>query len=299
MKKNIISSILLICILSSGIYTLFGLSGCGDSTVTPVDTSSVQALIDPNQGGTLTLPDNTELMFPPGSVTSPITVTLGKSPEEPTGLPSGIIGRSSVYYVNGDNNYYTSNTATVKVPISNVKGDIYKIYYYDEGGKWMELTSYSEEDMSRKTFALTMFNLRFTVVKISDNPTPTATPIPTATPLPPVLSSIRDSWEAGKGDDVDLDSNPGTINFTIAGTNFGTSPGSVTFNYTSGGSGSVPSVTTATISQWSGSEIKGYVNLQAGIYLIKVTAGTQTTVDNIYYYKGNGNYNVIQIKGGK
>jgi hypothetical protein len=119
---------------------------------------------------------------------------------------------------------------------------------------------------------------------------PTVTPVPpTATPatLPSLLTSIRDSWEEGKGDDVDPDSTPGIMYFTLMGTNFGNITNSVTFNYSSGGTGSIP-VITATINKWSDKEIQGSVNLEAGVYLIKVKVGTQTTENNIYYYKGSG-----------
>jgi hypothetical protein len=82
------------------------------------------------------------------------------------------------------------------------------------------------------------------------------------------------------------------MNFTLTGTNFGTLANSVTFNYTSGGIGSVPAVSTATINKWSDKEIQGCIKVDAGVYIIKVKVGTQTTGNNIYYYKGSGNSSI-------
>ena len=100
----------------------------------------------------------------------------------------------------------------------------------------------------------------------------------------------------------DKDSNNGStdINFTLTGTNFGTSQtsvnGEVNFIQVNENDPNNPWGTVynpSSFTSWSNTSIAGSINLPSGKYRIEVSVRGENTIEEIFFYKGTGTYEVI------
>jgi hypothetical protein len=95
--------------------------------------------------------------------------------------------------------------------------------------------------------------------------------------ITPVLTEVIDST----GDDRDPDNSLTTVIFSLKGSGFSETPGSVTFIKESDGSEIL-----AAITSWTDSEVQGNVDIEEGKYLISIKAYGIENAEDIYYRKG-------------
>jgi len=117
--------------------------------------------------------------------------------------------------------------------------------------------------------------------------TPAAVPTATYTPVPgaPVIYSVTDS----DGNNLSPVNTSSLISFTLNGINFGTSASSVTVTFVDTNN----TVYTAVITTCQKTVITGNINLPAGKYVIRVKTPSGTTGQDVYYYKGEGDVEII------
>jgi len=112
----------------------------------------------------------------------------------------------------------------------------------------------------------------------------------------PSLTSITDS----NGDNKDENSSLSTVDYVINGNNFGTSresvSGEVRFIQTVEGDPNNPWGTvynTTSFTGWSNTSVQGSIELPGGKYRVEISVRGENTAENILYYKGSGNFEVI------
>ena len=130
------------------------------------------------------------------------------------------------------------------------------------------------------------------------SPSKTATPTPVKTVIPgfPVVTDTGPSYNNTQG--------PSAVTFNVNGYNFGIPSDGCTVQFTEvKGLGSTPSVTLKygtdiLPGKWNDVQIFCYnVTLDTGKYLVRVTDGkNRTTVDKVYYVKGNADYDITVSK---
>jgi len=117
--------------------------------------------------------------------------------------------------------------------------------------------------------------------------TPVVAPTATHTPVPgaPVIYSVTDS----DGNNLSPVNTLSVISFTLNGINFGASASSVTVTFVDMNN----TVYTAVITTCQNTFITGNINLPAGKYVIRVKTPSGTTGQDVYYYKGEGDVEII------
>jgi hypothetical protein len=121
------------------------------------------------------------------------------------------------------------------------------------------------------------------------NPTPNTTANPTPINPNPSTQTTLISIVDSTGVNYDADPKSSKVTFTLKGTNFSinNTPLSVLFiNVATGETFS------GVITAYTMETINGYVTLPAGKYLVRVTNNTGYTVQQVYFYKGVGSYEV-------
>jgi len=114
----------------------------------------------------------------------------------------------------------------------------------------------------------------------------------------PSITEIRD--DSGIGDNKDENSDLSRVDYVLKGNNFGTSresvAGEVRFIQTVEGDPNNPWGTvynTASFSSWSNTSVHGSIELPGGKYRVEISVRGENTAENVLYYKGSGNFEVI------
>ncbi|MEQ8222714.1 MAG: hypothetical protein ABRQ37_10465 [Candidatus Eremiobacterota bacterium] len=112
----------------------------------------------------------------------------------------------------------------------------------------------------------------------------------------PSLTSITDST----GDNKDENASLSAVDYTLNGNNFGTSresvSGEVRFIQTVEGDPNNPWGTvynTTSFIDWSNTSVQGSIELPGGKYRVEMSIRGENTAENVLYYKGSGNFEVI------
>ena len=112
----------------------------------------------------------------------------------------------------------------------------------------------------------------------------------------PSLTSITDST----GDNKDENASLSAVDYTLNGSNFGTSresvSGEVRFIQTVEGDPNNPWGTvynTTSFTDWSNTSVHGSIELPGGKYRVEMSIRGENTAENVLYYKGSGNFEVI------
>lgn len=122
-------------------------------------------------------------------------------------------------------------------------------------------------------------------------PTPNTTVIPNPTPISsePSTQTTLKSIVDKAGVNYDAESKSSEVNFTLKGTNFVINNSQVQVLFYNVATGTAYE---ATINTLSAETINGKITLAAGKYLVRVINTSGYTVQQVYFYKGLGSYEV-------